>query len=110
MSICIYEKYSSNEKNKIIIKKEYDKIGNQRKIDNSRTIRRLIENKRINACKQLIEKWQQPDKYIGRRIDGNYYKLFHKNASQDDISKRKNNMNNKYGISDELMGFIDFED
>ena len=58
----------------------------------------------------MIEKWQQPDKYIDRRIDGNYYKLLPKNASQDNILKRKKNINNKYGISDELIGLIDYED
>ena len=45
--ICFYvlrknKEYNSNKKNIAIIKREYDKITNQRKLENSRTIRRLL--------------------------------------------------------------------
>jgi len=110
--ICFYvlrknKEYNSNKKNIDIIKKEYDKITNQRKLENSRTIRRLIENKRINGCKQLIEKWQKNDKYISRKVDNEYYKLIPRNASQDDVF-RKRNKKNKNLINDEYKSFLQY--
>ena len=110
--ICFYvlrknKEYNSNKKNIDIIKKEYDKITNQRKLENSRTIRRLIENKRINGCKQLIEKWQKNDKYISRKVDNEYYKLIPRNASQDDVF-RKRNKKNKNMINDEYKILLQY--
>jgi len=110
--ICFYvlrknKEYNSNKKNIDIIKKEYDKITNQRKLENSRTIRRLIENKRINGCKQLIEKWQKNDKYISRKVDNEYYKLIPRNASQDDVF-RKRNKKNKNMINDEYKSLLQY--
>ena len=110
--ICFYvlrknKEYNSNKKNIDIIKKEYDKITNQRKLENSRTIRRLIENKRINGCRQLIEKWQKNDKYISRKVDNEYYKLIPRNASQDDIF-RKRNKKNKNMINDEYKSLLQY--
>ena len=110
--ICFYvlrknKEYNSDKKNIDIIKKEYDKITNQRKLENSRTIRRLIENKRINGCKQLIEKWQKNDKYISRKVDNDYYKLIPRNASQDDII-RKRYKKNKDIINDEYKNILQY--
>ena len=110
--ICFYvlrknKEYNSNKKNIDIIKKEYDKITNQRKLENSRTIRRLIENKRINGCRQLIEKWQKNDKYISRKVDNEYYKLIPRNASQDDIF-RKRNKKNKNMVNDEYKSLLQY--
>ena len=103
--------YNSNEKNKPIIKRENDKIGEKRKLDNARTIRLLIENKRIEGNKQLIEKWQKPEKYICRKIDNNNYKLLLKNKSQDDILK-KTKTKKKYntGIDDEFNGLVHYNE
>ena len=110
--ICFYvlrknKEYNSDKKNIDIIKKEYDKITNQRKLENSRTIRRLIENKRINGCRQLIEKWQKNDKYISRKVDNDYYKLIPRNASQDDII-RKRYKKNKDIINDEYKNILQY--
>ena len=110
--ICFYvlrknKEYNSDKKNIDIIKKEYDKITNQRKLENSRTIRRLIENKRINGCRQLIEKWQKNDKYISRKVDNDYYKLIPRNASQDDIV-RKRYKKNKDIINDEYKNILQY--
>lgn len=110
--ICYYvlrknKEYNSDKKNIAIIKKEYDKITNQRKLENSRTIRRLIENKRINGCKQLIEKWQKNDKYISRKVSNDYYKLIQRNASQDDIF-RKGHKKNKDVVNDEYKNLLQY--
>ena len=113
--ICEYvfkkdEQFRYNEKNIPLIKKEKDKIINKRKLDNARTIRILIENKRINANKQLIEKWMKPEKYISRKVDNNNYKILLRNKSQDDIFKRPKMYNIGKGLNDELNGFIEPED
>jgi len=110
--ICYYvlrknKEYNSDKKNIAIIKKEYDKITNQRKLENSRTIRRLIENKRINGCKQLIEKWQKNDKYISRKVNNDYYKLIQRNVSQDDIF-RKGHKKNKDVVNDEYKNLLQY--
>ena len=101
---------NSNEKNIPLIKKEKDKITNKRKLDNAREIRILIENKRINGNKQLIEKWLKPEKYISKRINENNYKLLLRNKSQDDILKIRRNKNRKNGINDEINFFIEAEE
>ena len=98
--------YNMIGKNQQIIKKEKEKIANKRKLDNARTIRILIENKRINANKQLIEKWKRPEKYISRKVDNNNYKILLRNRSQDDIYKRKKNLINGNGLNEQLNGFI----
>lgn len=101
---------NSNEKNIPLIKKENDKILNKRKLENARAIRNLIENKRINANKQLIEKWLKPEKYISRRIDDNNYKLLLRNKSQDDILKIKRNNKKKCGLNDDINSFVELEE
>ena len=114
--ICDYvfkknAEYNLNEKNKPIIKKETDKIGEKRKLDNARTIRILIENKRIEGNKQLIEKWLKPEKYISRKVDNNNYKLLLKNKSQDDILKKRFlRKYKKKGINEEFMGFAHYNE
>lgn len=102
--------YNSNEKNIPIIKRENDKIGNKRKLDNARTIRMLIENKRINANKQLIEKWLKPEKYISRKVDNNNYKILLRNKSQDDMIKPKKYIKINNELNDEINGFIEIEE
>ena len=101
--------YNSIEKNKPIIKRELDKITNKRKLENARTIRILIENKRINANKQLIEKWMRPEKYISRKVDNNNYKILLRNHSQDDILKIKKS-SYKFGLNEEMNCFIEAEE
>ena len=101
--------YHSNEKNLQIIKRENDKIANKRKLDNARTIRILIENKRINSNKQLIEKWMRPEKYISRKVDNNNYKILLRNHSQDDILKIKKINHHSSGINEEMNNFIEVE-
>ena len=101
---------NSNEKNIPLIKKENDKILNKRKLENARAIRNLIENKRINANKQLIEKWLKPEKYISRRIDDNNYKLLLRNKSQDDILKIKRHNKKKCGLNDDINSFVELEE
>ena len=101
---------NANEKNLPIIKRENDKIANKRKLDNARTIRILIENKRINANKQLIDKWLKPEKYISRKVDNNNYKILLRNKSQDDILKMKKYNNYKYGLNEQLNAFIELEE
>ena len=113
--ICEYvfkkdEQFRYNEKNIPLIKKEKDKIINKRKLDNARAIRILIENKRINANKQLIEKWMKPEKYISRKVDNNNYKILLRNKCQDDIFKIPKKYNIGKGLNDELNGFIEPED
>ena len=102
--------YISNAKNIPIIKKEYDKIGEKRKLENARTIRILIENKRIESNRQIIEKWLKPKKYISRKVDNNNYKVLLKNKSNDDILKdRKKYLNKKKsGFKDEFNCFVHY--
>ncbi len=102
--------YKANPKNHPIIKKEYDKIANKRKLDNARTIRILIENKRINSNKQLIEKWMRPEKYISRKVDKNNYKILLRNKSQDDIFKMKKKFINGNELNDGINDFIEAEE
>ena len=100
---------NANEKNLPIIKRENDKIANKRKLDNARTIRILIENKRINANKQLIEKWMKPEKYISRKVDNNNYKVLLRNKSQDELLKRKKYISQNE-LNEELNCFIEAEE
>ena len=102
--------YNMVEKNLQLIKNVKDKIANKRKLDNARTIRILIEKKRINANKQLIEKWKRPEKYISRKVDNNNYKTLLKNKSQDDIFKKKKKYINGNILNEQMNSFINAEE
>ena len=65
--------YELDEKNLAIMKKQQDIISEQRKLENARTLRKLIEKRRNNENKKLIEKWLMPPKYVGRGNDVDTY-------------------------------------
>ena len=50
-------------------------ISEKRKLDNMRTLRKLIEKKRLDNQKLIIEKWKRPPKFNEKRnYIGNYIK------------------------------------
>ena len=72
--ICEYIKYKDKqynliEANKLIIHNKYEEIQLQRKINNSRNIRQLAEEKRINGIKKIIEKNKRPNLLFKGNID-----------------------------------------
>ena len=72
--ICEYIKYkdkqyNSIESNKLIIHMKNEELQLQRKINNSRNIRQLAEEKRINGIKKIIEKNKRPNLLFKGNID-----------------------------------------
>ena len=72
--ICEYIKYKDKqynliEANKLIIHNKYEEIQLQRKINNSRNIRQLAEEKRINGIKKIIQKNKRPNLLFRGNID-----------------------------------------
>ena len=57
------------KKNEVLYKKYIEEIQNKRKVYNARKIRKLIENKREDAAKKLIEKWKKKPLINGRKLD-----------------------------------------
>ena len=55
--------------NEVLYKKFTEEIQNERKIDNARKIRKLIDNKREAAAKKLIEKWEKKPIINRRKVD-----------------------------------------
>ena len=109
----IYKKhqlYKLEEKNIIIMKKQQDIISDKKKLDNARTLRKLLEKKRLDSDKLLIEKWKMPPKYIGRR---NYISNFRKNLvrarSREIILKKKEVDKSKVSMDDDMNDFLFFE-
>ena len=72
--ICEYIKYkdkqyNSIESNKLIIHMKNEEIQLQRKINNSRNIRQLAEEKRINGIKKIIQKNNRPNLLFKGNVD-----------------------------------------
>ena len=57
------------KKNEAKYKKYIEEIQNERKIHNARKIRKLIDKKREEVSKKLIEKWDKKPIVNGRKID-----------------------------------------
>jgi hypothetical protein len=110
----IYKKhqlYKLEEKNIIIMKKQKDIISDKRKLDNARTLRKLIEKKRFNANILLIEKWKMPPKYIGRgNYIGNYCKNLVRAKSRENILKKKKIAKNKISMDDDVNDLLFFDE
>ena len=110
----IYKKhqlYKLEEKNIIIMKKQKDIISDKRKLDNARTLRKLIEKKRFNANILLIEKWKMPPKYIGRgNYVGNYCKNLVRAKSRENILRKKKIAKNKISMDDDVNDLLFFDE
>ena len=93
------------------MKKQKDIISDKRKLDNARTLRKLIEKKRFNANILLIEKWKMPPKYIGRgNYIGNYCKNLVRAKSRENILKKKKIAKNKISMDDDVNDLLFFEE
>ena len=71
--ICLYVNnkhilYELNENNKIIMKNKFEELKSQRKLEYSRIIKLLIEEKRHNNIKKIIDKWNTPLKRVRNNI------------------------------------------
>ena len=99
--------YKLDKNNANIIKEQKELIIEKRKLDNSRTLRLLIDKKRDDANKQLIKKWLMPKKYIGK---GNYVSTYCKNLvrakSREILMKKKKAGKRKSIIDDGLEEFL----
>ena len=102
-----YQIYKMDEKNLPIIKKQQNLISEKRKLDNARTLRKLLDKKRFDANRQLIKKWLMPPKYIGR---GNYVSIYCRNLvrakSREIVIKKKNIVKRKSSFENDLDEFL----
>ena len=81
----------SNEK---LYKKYVDEIQNERKIYNARRIRKLIENKREEAAKKLIEKWEKKPIINSRKLDLDEKPFYlEKNLNKELLKEKKKKEN-----------------
>ena len=110
----IYKKhqlYKLEEKNIKIMKKQKDIISEKRKLDNARTLRKLIEKKRLNANILLVEKWKMPPKYIGKgNYIGNFCRNLFRAKSRENILKKKKIVKNKISMNDDLNDLLFFDE
>lgn len=114
--ICEYIKYkdkqyNSIESNKIIIHMKNEEIQLQRKINNSRNIRQLAEEKRINGIKKIIQKNNRPNLLFKGNVDddivlrnkankkSNSAKL---GKNKKDVKEREFNFYISYNYNDEF--------
>ena len=82
-------------------------ISEKRKLDNARTLRKLLDKKRFDANRQLIKKWLMPPKYIGK---GNYVSIYCRNLvrakSREIVMKKKNIVKRKSSFENDLDEFL----
>ena len=89
------------KKNESRYKKYTEEIQNERKIYNARRIRKLIENKRREAAKKLIEKWERKPLVGGRKLDIDEKPFYlSRNLSQELLREKK-----KKETSDEFQNY-----
>ena len=114
--ICEYIKYkdkqyNSIESNKLIIHMKNEEIQLQRKINNSRNIRQLVEEKRINGIKKIIQKNKRPNLLFKSNFDDNVVlrnKVHKKNNSaklgknKKDFKEREFNFYISYNYYDDI--------
>ena len=83
--------------NETLYKKYTEEIQNERKIYNARRIRKLIEKKREDGAKKLIEKWEKKPVINGRKLDV-FEKPFYlaRNLSQKLLKERKKDTNSEF--------------
>ena len=101
-NICEFVKYKdaiygSIEENKKIIHKKKEEIQIQRKLKNSRNIRQLAEEKRINGVKKILEKNNSNNIFFKKILDENIVlknKII-KNKSFAEIDRYKKNFKEK---------------
>ena len=101
-NICEFVKYKdaiygSIEENKKIIHKKKEEIQIQRKLKNSRNIRQLAEEKRINGVKKILEKNNSNNIFFKKILDENIVlknKII-KNKSLAEIDRYKKNFKEK---------------
>ena len=106
-----HQLYLLEEKNIIIMKKQQDLISDKKKLDNARTLRKLLEKKRIDANKLLIEKWKMPPKYVGKgNYIGNYCKNLVRAKSREIILKKNKIVKSKISMDDDINDFLFFEE
>ena len=98
--ICQYVKnkdilYKSNINNKIFMNKKREELINKRKIENNREIKELLEERRQNNIKKLIDKWNAPLKRVKRKIAAKYnLKKIEKLRNKSMINIGKSNISN----------------
>ena len=71
-----------------------EKIVNNRKLENAKILRGLLQKERMKYNQKIIAKWTQPEKYISKRkVEYINYRKIVKNKSQDQIKIRENKTN-----------------
>ena len=71
-------------------KKYNETIQNEKKIYNARLIRKLIDERRENNSKKLIEKWEKKPNVMGRKLDLDVKPFYlERNLSQEYIRTKK---------------------
>ena len=88
-------------KNGTLYKKYTEDIQNERKIHNARRMRKLIENKKEELSKKLIEKWNKKPLLNGRKLDLDKKPFYvERNLSQELLKAKR-----KKEISDEFQNY-----
>ena len=109
-----YEKnqlYKLEENNLIIMKKQQNIISENRKLETTKAIRKLIETKRFGKDKILIEKWKLPAKIVDRRnYIGNYYGDLIRKKNKRNSEKKRKTIKKIYSLDDCLVEFLDYDD
>ena len=114
--ICDYthkkdQLYKLSEKNLDIMKKQRVDISDKRKLDNARTLRKLITKQRLDNDKKLIEKWKLPMKYVGRKnYIGNYCRDLVRAKSKETVVKKIKIIKKKFSLDDDLNEFLDLNE
>ena len=104
---CKDKEYNSNESNRYIIHKKKEEIQFQRKINNTRTIRQLAEEKRINGIENIIKKNNKPNLLFKGYTDDNIVmrNVIKRNKKLKEMGKNKINY-----LENEFNCFINYND
>ena len=86
--------YNSIGENKYIIHKKKEEIQLNRKIKNTRTIRQLAEEKRINGIEKIVKRNNKPNLLFKGNVDENIVlkNKIKRNKKLQEMGKNKNNL------------------
>ena len=88
--------YESNKENKKFIDIKNVEIQTMRKIENSRVIRQLLEEKRQKNIKKILDKSNAPSNKIKTKIDQRINFKFSKSWRNKSIEEKGKSQRNKY--------------
>ena len=111
-NICQFIKYrdieyNSIEENKLIIHKKKEEIQLQRKINNTRIIRQLAEEKRTNGIEKIVKKNNKPNLLFKGNIDDNI--VLKNKIKSDKIIKERGKIKQNF-LEKEFNFYVSYND